>query len=135
MWLTPNKRGNPIFAVLLTWVVAVGLILAGGFEYLLNLSAMFYVVLYVAVMFGVFMLRRKEPETERPYRAWGHPYTTVLCIIGWTLITVGVVAGCGKGVGGLLVAVKVSGKLGPPCGSDLLSWLITSRESPFAQTG
>jgi APA family basic amino acid/polyamine antiporter len=82
-----NKRGNPVFAVLLTWVVAVGLILAGGFEYLLNLSALFYVVLYVAVMFGVFMLRRKEPETERPYRAWGHPYTTVLCIIGWTLIS------------------------------------------------
>jgi APA family basic amino acid/polyamine antiporter len=82
-----NKRGNPIFAVLLTWVVAVGLILAGGFEYLLNLSAMFYIVLYVAVMFGVFLLRRKEPETERPYRAWGHPYTTVSCIIGWTLIT------------------------------------------------
>ena len=82
-----NKRGNPIFAVLLTWMVAVALILAGGFEYLLNLSAMFYIVLYVAVMFGVFILRRKEPETERPYRAWGHPYTTVLCITGWTLIT------------------------------------------------
>jgi APA family basic amino acid/polyamine antiporter len=82
-----NKRGNPIFAVLLTWMVAVALILAGGFEYLLNLSAMFYIVLYVAVMFGVFILRRKEPETERPYRAWGHPYTTVICITGWTLIT------------------------------------------------
>jgi len=82
-----NKGGNPIFAVLLTWIAAVALILAGGFEYLLNLSAMFFIVLYVAVMFGVFILRRKEPDTERPYRAWGHPFTTVLSIIGWILIS------------------------------------------------
>lgn len=82
-----HAGGNPVFGVLLTWAVTVILILIGGFEYLLNLSAMFYIVLYLAVLVGVFILRRKEPGTERPYRAWGHPYTTTLCIIGWTLIT------------------------------------------------
>lgn len=82
-----HRRGNPMIAVLLTWAATCGLILVGGFGYLLNLSALFYVVLYVAVMVGVLRLRMTEPEADRPYRAWGHPFTTVFCILGWTLIT------------------------------------------------
>jgi APA family basic amino acid/polyamine antiporter len=82
-----HAGGNPLFAVLLTWLLTVGLILIGGFEYLLNLNVLFFIVLYVAVMFGVLILRKKEADTRRPYRAWGHPYTTVLCIFGWLLIT------------------------------------------------
>ena len=82
-----HAGGNPVFAVLLTWLLTVVLILGGGFSYLLNLSTLFFIVLYVAVLCGVFILRRREPESERPYRAWGHPYTTTLCITGWTLIT------------------------------------------------
>ena len=82
-----HRGGNPVFAVLLTWALTVGLILVGGFGYLLNLSTLFFVVLYVAVLCGVFILRLKEPATERPYRAWGHPYTTAVCILGWTVIT------------------------------------------------
>jgi APA family basic amino acid/polyamine antiporter len=82
-----HAGGNPLFGVLLTWAGAVGLILLGGFEFLLNLNALFFVALYAAVMLGVLILRHKEPATERPYRAWGHPWTTVLCIIGWLLIS------------------------------------------------
>lgn len=82
-----HARGNPVFAVLLTWLLTVVLILVGGFGYLLTLSTMFFVVLYIALMFGVFLLRKKEPDTERPYRAWGHPYSTILCIIGWMSVT------------------------------------------------
>ena len=82
-----HKGGNPSFAVLLTWLMAVALILMGGFEFLLNLNALFFVVLYVAVMVGVVVLRAKEPDAERPYRAWGHPFSTWLCIFGWLLIS------------------------------------------------
>ena len=83
-----HDRGNPVFAVLVTWALAVILIMVGGFGYLLNLSTMFFVVLYIALMFGVFLLRRREPDAERPYRAWGHPYSTILCIIGWVCVSV-----------------------------------------------
>jgi hypothetical protein len=34
-------HGNPIFAVLLSWRLSVGLIMIGGFEFLLNLSIFF----------------------------------------------------------------------------------------------
>ena len=83
-----HERGNPVVAVLITWAVAVTLILVGGIGFLLSLSTLFFVVLYIALMVGVFLLRRREPDADRPFRAWGHPYSTILCIIGWTSVTV-----------------------------------------------
>jgi APA family basic amino acid/polyamine antiporter len=80
--------GNPVFAVMVTWLVTVGLILIGGFEFLLLLSVFFYVPLYLALITGVLILRRREPHAERPYRAWGHPYSSIACLIGWIVITV-----------------------------------------------
>lgn len=82
-----GEGGNPVFAVLVTWIVAVGLILVGGFEFLLLLSVFFYVPLYLALIVGVLILRKREPDCDRPYRAWGHPYSTFVCLAGWTAIT------------------------------------------------
>ena len=79
--------GNPVFAITVTWALAVCLILVGGFDFLLLLSVFFYVPIYLAMIIGVLILRRREPDGERPYRAWGHPYTTILCLIGWTIVT------------------------------------------------
>ncbi len=76
------------FAVLLTWALSVILILMGGFEFLLNFNVLLFVFLYVALLFGVVRLRKREPAIERPYRAWSHPYTTWLGITGWALVTV-----------------------------------------------
>jgi len=82
-----GKGGNPAFAILITWMVSVGLILVGGFEFLLLLSVFFFVPLYLVLIVGVLILRKREPGAERPYRAWGHPYSTIVCLIGWTIIT------------------------------------------------
>ena len=82
-----GKGGNPIFAILITWIVSVGLILVGGFEFLLLLSVFFFVPLYLAVIVGVLILRKREPDAERPYHAWGHPYSTIVCLIGWAAVT------------------------------------------------
>ncbi len=82
-----GKGGNPVFAVVITWLLAVGLILIGGFEFLLMLAVFFYVPLYLAMIVGIFVLRKREPDTERPYRAWGHPYSTILCLVAWTIVT------------------------------------------------
>jgi APA family basic amino acid/polyamine antiporter len=82
-----GKGGNPGFAILMTWSVSVGLILLGGFEFLLLFSVFLFVPLYLALIFGVLILRRREPDSERPYRAWGHPFSTVFCLVAWTIIT------------------------------------------------
>ena len=84
---TIGERGNPIFAVVMTWALSVVMIMAGGFEFLVQLCVFLFVPLYVALIIGVMILRKREPDTARPFRAWGHPYSTIFVLIGWTLIT------------------------------------------------
>ena len=81
-----SKGGNPIFAVLLCWGLSVVLILIGGFDFLLHLSVFFYLFLYVGLIAGVIILRSRQPDTDRPFLAWGHPWSTVICLLGWLLI-------------------------------------------------
>jgi len=81
-----SKGGNPIFAVLLSWGLSVGLIMSGGFEFLLHLSIFFFLFLYVVVIAGVLILRLRQPDADRPYRAWGHPWSTYTCLFAWLLI-------------------------------------------------
>jgi APA family basic amino acid/polyamine antiporter len=82
-----GKGGNPVFAVIFTWAVSVGLILLGGFEFLLLFAVFLFVPLYLALIVGILILRKTEPDTERPIRAWGHPYSTVFCLVAWGIIT------------------------------------------------
>jgi APA family basic amino acid/polyamine antiporter len=81
-----SKGGNPIFAVLLSWGLSVGLILIGGFEFLLHLSVFFYLFLYVMLIAGVIILRSHQPDADRPFRAWGHPWSTYACLVGWFIL-------------------------------------------------
>jgi APA family basic amino acid/polyamine antiporter len=82
-----GKGGNPVFAVLVTWILTIFLILVGGFDFLLLLCVFFFVPIYLAMIVGVLILRKTEPGTERPFRAWGHPYSTFVCLVGWTIVT------------------------------------------------
>jgi APA family basic amino acid/polyamine antiporter len=83
-----SKGGNPIFAVLLCWGAAIFLIMIGGFEFLLHLSVFFYLFLYALLIAGVIILRSRRPNTDRPYRAWGHPWSTYTCLLGWLALAV-----------------------------------------------
>jgi len=81
-----SKGGNPIFAVLLTWGLSVGLIMIGGFRFLLHLSIFFFLFIYVVEIAGILILRSRQPDADRPYRAWGHPWSTYTCLVVWLLI-------------------------------------------------
>ena len=83
-----GQGGNPVFAVMLTWMLSVILLLSGGFEFLLNLNVLFFIFIYLALLIGVVILRKREPDLERPFQAWGHPVTTVICILGWAVVSI-----------------------------------------------
>jgi len=71
-----NGGGTPTLALFLSTGVALAFLFTGTFNQVINICAFFFVANY-AVSFGsVFVLRRREPDTPRPYRAWGHPWTT-----------------------------------------------------------
>jgi APA family basic amino acid/polyamine antiporter len=82
-----SRGGNPVFAVLISWGLSVGLIVIGGFEFLLHLTVFFHLIVYVLLIAGVFILRKRQPDTDRPYRAWGHPWSTLICLLGWIFFT------------------------------------------------
>ena len=82
-----SKGGNPVFAVLISWGLSVVLIIIGGFEFLLHLSVFFHLFVYVLLIAGVVILRSRQPDADRPYRAWGHPWSTLICLLGWIFFT------------------------------------------------
>jgi APA family basic amino acid/polyamine antiporter len=43
-------------------------------------------IFYILTILGIFVLRRKRPEAERPYRAFGYPIVPALYIIGAAVI-------------------------------------------------
>ncbi len=88
-----NKGGTPTFALFASATVAVLFIVFGQtFERVITILAFFFVAIYTLSFTSVFVLRRREPEKERPYRAWGYPWTTGLALLGSVLFLVGAIA-------------------------------------------
>jgi APA family basic amino acid/polyamine antiporter len=87
-----NRGGTPGTALVASSAV-VGLFLLGGaFEKVIAVCAFLFVASYTLSFASVFVLRRREPATERPFRAWGHPWTTGLVLVGSLAFLSGVVA-------------------------------------------
>ena len=71
-----NRGGTPSVGLLLSTIVVLALVITGTFELVLAITAFFFVAQYVLTFGSLLILRKKEPDTPRPYRAKGHPWTT-----------------------------------------------------------
>ena len=88
-----NQGGTPVVALLMSAAVAVLFIAFGQtFARVSAVLAFFFVANYTLSFISVFVLRRREPEKERPYRAWGYPWTTGLALVGSVLFLLGAIA-------------------------------------------
>jgi APA family basic amino acid/polyamine antiporter len=58
-------------------------IITGSFDMLANMFVFITWIAYGLGAVGIFMLRKKMPGVERPYRIWGHPWVTI-AYIGFT---------------------------------------------------
>ena len=88
-----NKGGTPSLALLIHVVgVLVFIVFGQTFEQVITVVSFFFVANYSLSFISVFVLRRREPEKERPYRAWGYPWTTILVLLGSVLFLAGVIA-------------------------------------------
>jgi APA family basic amino acid/polyamine antiporter len=87
-----NVGGTPTVSLFLSAAVAVLFILFGQtFERVIIICAFFFVANYILSFISLFVLRFREPDTPRPYRAWGYPVTTGLALIGSLLFLAGAV--------------------------------------------
>lgn len=87
-----NEGGTPTVALFVSTIVAVLFILSGTFEKVIAVLAFFFVANYTMTFISVFVLRWREPNLARPYRAWGYPWTTALALVGSIAFLAGAVA-------------------------------------------
>ncbi len=84
-----DARGTPRPAMLLSGAIALAFLASGTFDAVAAVLAFFFVASYVLSFTSVFVLRRREPATPRPYRAFGHPWTTGIVLAGSLVFLVG----------------------------------------------
>jgi APA family basic amino acid/polyamine antiporter len=77
-----NEGGTPATALLVSVIATAAFLLSGTFDRLLTICAFLFVASYSLSFLSVFVLRRREPDVPRPYRAWGHPWTTGAVLVG-----------------------------------------------------
>ena len=83
---TVNEGGTPTVSLFLSALVALLFIVFGEkFETVITVLAFFFVVNYILSFVSLFVLRYREPDKPRPYRAWGYPVTPALALIGSVL--------------------------------------------------
>src|SRR5256714_6295176 len=67
-----NSGGTPTFSLLLSTIVGIIFVL-GSFQRVIAMLSFFFVANYTLSYLSVFVLRFREPQLDRPYRAWGYP--------------------------------------------------------------
>jgi basic amino acid/polyamine antiporter, APA family len=65
-------------------VVGYGNLYGNLLDYVISAALIFYIL----TIAGVFLLRWKRPDAERPYKAWGYPIVPALYIVGAAVILV-----------------------------------------------
>lgn len=81
-----SAGGTPRLALAVTGAGVAGLILSGTFEQIIAIAAVLFLLNYVSAYGALIVLRRREPNTQRPYRALGYPFTTVIVLVGCMLL-------------------------------------------------
>ncbi|PVH27105.1 APC family permease [Sphingobacterium corticibacter] len=76
-----NKNAVPAYALWLQGIVAAAWCLTGRYGDLLDMITCVVVIFYMLCIIGVFILRKKRPDIERPYRAFGYPILPAIYIV------------------------------------------------------
>lgn len=81
-----NRHGVPRNGLIVQCLWACVLTLSGTYSDLLDYVIFAVLVFYALTIGGLFVLRRRRPEAERPYRAVGYPWLPALYIVAAVLI-------------------------------------------------
>lgn len=88
-----NPGGTPDVALMISSMLAAAFIVTGTFETVVAKLAFFFVANYTLSFVTLFVLRARQPDAPRPYRAWGHPFTTALAMFASLTFLGGAIAG------------------------------------------
>jgi APA family basic amino acid/polyamine antiporter len=75
------RHNTPAGALVMQGIWSSLLVFSGTFDQLTDMLIFASFIFYGAIVFGVFVLRRRMPAAERPYRAIGYPIVPALFIV------------------------------------------------------
>lgn len=78
----------PVRALVVQGILASVLALSGSFDTLTDYVVFGSWIFYALVTSSIFVFRKRYPDADRPYRAWGYPVVPIvfLLVAGWLLI-------------------------------------------------
>ena len=80
-----NDGGTPTIALAMTLAFMALFVVSGTSDQVLAADVLLAMSIYVMVFTSFFVLRRREPQVDRPYKAWGYPVVPAIAL----LVTVG----------------------------------------------
>jgi APA family basic amino acid/polyamine antiporter len=80
------KYHTPSKAFIAQAIWASVLVLSGSFDQLTDMLVFASFIFFGAITLGLFILRVKEPNTPRPYKAWGYPIVPGLFLLFCVLL-------------------------------------------------
>src|SRR5919202_189991 len=83
-----NRHNVPAAALIAQSVWTSLLCLTGTYGQLLNYVIFAALIFYALTTIGLFILRAKRPDVERPYRAVGYPFLPALYVALATIVAV-----------------------------------------------
>ena len=83
-----NKNNVPEKALWFQCIWACVLCVSGKYGDLLTYSTFASLLFYILTIYGIFILRKKEPDAERPYKAFGYPIIPAIYIVITSLICI-----------------------------------------------
>jgi APA family basic amino acid/polyamine antiporter len=78
---TLNRFSVPQWSLWVQCIIACVWSMSGKYGQLLDMISFVVVMFYMLTIAGIFILRKKRPELERPYKAFGYPVLPVLYIL------------------------------------------------------
>lgn len=97
-----NKFNVPARAMTFQGIWAAILCLSGSYGDLLDYCTFSSLIFYIITITGLFVLRKKMPDAERPYKAFGYPVVPALYIVLTSLICIDLLVyktfNCGMGL-------------------------------------
>jgi APA family basic amino acid/polyamine antiporter len=92
----------PANAVLLIGVCAIGFALSGTFDIMTDMIVFALLLFNGLAVASVYVLRRKMPDAERPYRTWGYPVVPALFLLATAYLMINtLIATPGRALAGL----------------------------------
>ncbi len=76
-----NKNAVPGFALWIQAIICCLWSISGKYGELLDMISFVVVMFYMLTIAGIFILRKKRPDAERPYKAFGYPVLPLIYIL------------------------------------------------------